>query len=268
MDTCRRSKSVILATVLASIVLASTVFADSIVGSKHDFSAFNTLTTPFAGVWEYPDPTSGFNLVIDEVCVFCHTPHGTSQSVPGLVNAPLWNRTNSPYNPPTTYTYSMYSSATFTWPISAAPTGISAMCMSCHDGVTSIAVNTLLNGPGSGDPIITPNGINPPGAIGEVYNGSVFIGWGPNLGEIYNGMPANTTIALSNDHPISFEWPSSLNGTKLNDPGTIDARLRLFGPSGMRIECATCHTVHDPANVPFLAMPNDNSGMCRSCHIK
>jgi predicted CXXCH cytochrome family protein len=94
----------------------------------------------------------------------------------------------------------------------------------------------------------------------------MFMGWGPNLGENYPGMPANTTIALSNDHPISFEWPSGDPG--LSDPATIDSRLRLFGVSGMRIECATCHTVHDPANVPFLAMPNDNSNMCRSCHIK
>jgi predicted CXXCH cytochrome family protein len=136
--------------------------------------------------------------------------------------------------------------------------------MSCHDGVTSIAINTLLNGPGSGNPTVTPNGIAPPGAIGTVYNGSLFLGWGPNLGGVYPG-GSSTVIDLSNDHPVSFEWPSDVPGLQTNP---TDTRLRLFGASGRRVECATCHTLHDPANVPFLAMSNENSNMCRACHIK
>jgi predicted CXXCH cytochrome family protein len=242
-------------------------FAATIVGSKHDFSANNVLTTPFAGVWEVPGP-GGFPLVIDQVCVFCHTPHGASKNVPGITGSPwLWNRTNSP--PAGGYSYSMYSSSTLSVQnqSTTAPTGISMMCMSCHDGVTSIAVGTLLNPPGSATSSqVTANGIDNPGAIGNVYNGSMFLGWGPNLGEIYPGQAGNTTINLSNDHPISFDWPTGMAG-KLQAAPTNSA-LRLFGASGTRMECATCHSVHDPTNAPFLAMSNANSAMCLACHIK
>lgn len=257
------------AAVMMLVSLSGTSHALSIVGSKHDFSTYNSGTTPFANVWETPGPV--FPLVIDEVCVFCHTPHGASKNVPGLPNAPLWNRTNSPYNPPTSYNYTMYSSATFSGAatISTAPTGISMMCMSCHDGVTSIAVNTLLNAPGSGNPTITANGIDAPGAMGNVYNYYSFFGFGPNIGDNWPGSGWANTIDLSNDHPVSFNWPSGMTGTKLYDPTSIDSRLRLFGgASNNRIECATCHQVHDPVYPPFLSMPNDNSNMCRSCHIK
>lgn len=235
-------------------------YSATIVGSKHDFSALNTLSTPFAGVWEV-QTASGFPMVIDEVCVFCHTPHHASSNIPGVTGSKwLWNRTNSP---PAGYTYAMYSSNTMSATVAAAPTGVSMMCMSCHDGVTSIAVNTLMNAPGPGLGTVTPNGIPAPGAMGNIYNGTPFVGWGANLGETYPGGPSS--INLSNDHPISFEWP-------LNKPGLLsspsDSRLRLFGSSGQRMECATCHQVHDPSIVPFLAMPNTNSDMCRSCHLK
>ena len=240
--------------------LAGTVHAGTIVGSKHDFSALNTLSTPFAGVWEV-QTASGFPLVIDEICVFCHTPHGASNNIPGYTKSVwLWNRTNSP---PGGYTYAMYQSPTLSATISAAPTGVSMMCMSCHDGVTSIAVNTLLNAPGSGTGTVQANGISLPGAMGSIYNGTPFVGWGANVGETYPGGPS--TINLSNDHPISFEWPANKAGL-LTSPS--DSRLRLFGATGKRMECATCHAVHDPSIVPFLAMPNTNSNMCRSCHIK
>jgi len=252
-------RKILLFVCLAVILLSVTpAIAATIVGSKHDFSTYNTSTTPFAGVWEVPGPT-GFPLVIDEVCVFCHTPHGASKGVPGLADAPLWNRTNSN---PVGYSYSMYQSPTHTIN-SATPTGTSMMCMSCHDGVTSIAVNVLMNAPGSGNPTVTPNGITAPGAIGSVYNGSIFLGWGPNIGEAVPGVPS--TINLSNDHPISFDWPSG-NPNGLRTAPTNSA-LRLFGV-GKRVECASCHSVHDNTYPPFLAMSNAASAMCIACHNK
>jgi len=135
--------------------------------------------------------------------------------------------------------------------------------MSCHDGVTSIAVGTLLNAPGAGNPgiIIDPSSmLSTPGSINVAINGGLGA-WGANIGDT---MPGDTDINLSNDHPISFEWVPKAGYIY---PPTNTA-LRLFGASKMRIECATCHSVHDPTNVPFLAMPNTNSDMCRSCHDK
>lgn len=252
----------LLALISLFVVIATYAHAGTIVGSKHDFSAANVATTPFAGVWEVPGP-GGFPLVIDEVCVFCHTPHGSSRNVPGMTNPPLWNRTNSP-SPvvPTAFSYSMYSSATMSATVSSSPTGISMMCMSCHDGVTSIAVGVMMNAPGSGNPAVTANGISGNGAMGDVYNGSMFLGWGPNLGEAVPGVPG--TINLSNDHPISFDWPSNKPGLRTSPTNTS---LRRFG-AGNRVECATCHWVHDPTNVPFLAMSNAGSAMCIACHDK
>ena len=147
------------------------------------------------------------------------------------------------------------------------------MCMSCHDGITSIAANynndslkpTLMNAPGSGNPVVAVDPMlgTPPGAIYNAYAGGI-TGWGPNIGDATPTINPKV-INLSNDHPISFEWPNGMT-TELQLP--TDPRLRLFGTSKKRVECATCHNVHDPAIPPFLAMDNSYSLMCRQCHIK
>ncbi|MEK6743510.1 MAG: hypothetical protein AABZ15_07870 [Nitrospirota bacterium] len=258
---------VIIMCVFAGPALAGT----SIIGSKHDFS-FGSTGSQFSGQFQIGAPTD-FGTLIDEICVFCHTPHGASTDA--QTGTLLWNRISSP---PSGYTYKTYSSGSMTIPApdslnSGKPTGISMMCMSCHDGVTSIAVNignnpitpTLLNAPGPGNPQVSIDqfSILPmPGAIGNIYNGGV-VGWGANIGNANPGV--GTTIDLSNDHPISFEWPTGKAGLEASP---TNAALRLFGASGLRIECATCHLVHNPSTEPFLAMSNSQSLMCRACHIK
>lgn len=252
--------SVITFVVITGFFAGSAPAGTSIVGSKHDFSMSNT-ATPFAGQFQVGKP--GEEMLIEEICVFCHTPHGASTDAE--TGTLLWNRVSSP---PSGYTYKTYSSATMS-PIVAPdtadkrPTGISMMCMSCHDGVTSIAVNTLLNSPGPGNPQVSidPFSTLPsPGAIGNIYNGGL-AGWGANIGNARPGI--DTTIDLSNDHPISFNWPTGKLGLLV--PTNPD--IRLFGPNN-RIECATCHQVHNPSIEPFLAMSNTQSLMCRQCHIK
>jgi len=243
------------------VVFAGTALAGtSIVGSKHDFSMSAT-ASPFAG--QFMTDAPGFPI-IEEICVFCHTPHGASTDT--QTNTLLWNRVSSP---PTGYTYKTYSSGSMTNPAPDSlntnkPTGISMMCMSCHDGVTSVAVNTLLNAPGSGNPqvsIDTFSTLPSPGAIGNIYNGGL-AGWSANIGNARPGI--DTIIDLSNDHPISFEYPSGKAGLQASP---TDASLRLFGATGKRMECATCHLVHNPSREPFLAMDNTQSLMCRACHI-
>ena len=253
------------------------IFADtalggtSIVGSKHDFT-FATGGSNFSGQFQIGLPNT-IGVDIDEICVFCHTPHGSSTEA--QTGTFLWNRISTP----SSYTFKTYSSASMTNQAPDSlntnkPTGISMMCMSCHDGVTSIAANvgnnaatpTLLNAPGSGNPQVSVlpaalgGSLNDPGAIGNVFQGQVGFGWGPNIGNAIPG--AGSTIDLSNDHPISFEMPSG--NANLQDPTS----LRLFGASGRRIECATCHLVHNPSIEPFLAMSNTQSMMCRHCHLK
>ncbi len=257
--------------IIMGIFAGSAPAGTSIVNSKHDFS-FSSTGTPFAGQFQIGPPNT-IGIDIDEICVFCHTPHSASQDA--QTGTLLWNRI------PSNYSYKTYSSASMTNPApdslnSGKPTGISMMCMSCHDGVTSIAANvgnnaatpTLLNAPGSGNPQVSVvpaalGGTLPePGAIGNVFQGVGALGWGPNIGNIYPGGPSNI-VDLSNDHPISFNMPTGR--LDLQDP----TLLRLFGGTGgRRIECATCHSVHNPLNEPFLAMSNSQSLMCRHCHIK
>jgi hypothetical protein len=273
--------------IVAGICVSNSVAAPStsIVGSKHDFS-FSNATGPghFAGFWQVGGP-SELGPIIEEICVFCHTPHHSASSADAIAtqtNKFLWNRVSSP-PVGSSYTYKTYtsSSSTIVAPDTAdkRPTGISMMCMSCHDGVTSIAVNvnnnintpTLLNPPNaeglkaqvSIDPFQVGN-MASPGAIGNIFTGNPTTGgWGANIGNAQPGI--GNTIDMSNDHPISFEWNTGKAGY-FDTPQ--NSALRLFGSTGRRIECATCHTVHNPSIEPFLAMSNAQSLMCRACHIK
>lgn len=249
---------------LSAAIAAGSASAASIVGSKHDFTSTSSGTNMgWAAAFNVPGG-GGFPEPIENVCVFCHTPHGGAGSTAA---APLWNRTT--LAPATSgYTYQMYTSDSFTYG-SAAPTGISALCMSCHDGVTSVAVGTLLNAPGSAAPgDVKFNDGTQKGALGDLYwvmpDGTTFSGWGPNIGNNYPGS-GSTTINLSNDHPVSFVYPTK---TGINPSSGLPAALRLFGASKNMVECATCHLVHNPQYPPFLAMENIGSQMCLSCHNK
>jgi hypothetical protein len=62
-----------------------------------------------------------------EVCIFCHTPHGSGRE------APLWNRFSSGA------TYLPYSSSTVQATI-GQPTGSSKLCLSCHDGTIALGM--------------------------------------------------------------------------------------------------------------------------------
>lgn len=75
--------------------------------------------------------TSSIKGSIDQICVYCHTPHG------GDVTIPLWNRATN------TITVTPYSSASMSVAMSNQIAGVSRACFTCHDGVTSI--NSLVN---------------------------------------------------------------------------------------------------------------------------
>jgi len=225
-------------------------------GTKHDFS-LNNGATNFGGTNlelenAYP---------VEEICVFCHTPHSAAPTAATGVQGLLWNRSGS-----SAATYKMYTSSTLTDAVrtnmGAAPTGLTLMCMSCHDGITSIAVGTLINAPYSqGDrQQVTLTG--PYSAIGELYRNVLPIpGWRANIGNMVVG---DTEANLSDDHPVSFEWVPGITGIK--DPAAWGAApLKLFSN---RMECSTCHDVHDNTHEPFLRMSNVNSDMCTTCHIK
>ncbi len=128
---------------------------------------------------------------------------------------------------------------TFTMYFSTAgqPEGSSKMCLSCHDGVTAI----------------------------DSYGGA--------SGSVVLTGPAALGTDLSNDHPIGIEYPNL--PAEYNDPSTWDPGIN-FGPgvqlitiNGVdRVECASCHNVHNNGLGNFLRVPVLESYLCLQCHIK
>ncbi|HJV54085.1 MAG TPA: cytochrome c3 family protein [Noviherbaspirillum sp.] len=146
-------------------------------------------------------PTSGNG----EICVFCHTPHGSDTSAA----VPLWNRK---LGTPTDYT-TYNSLGTSSLDGATAPVGsVSLACLSCHDGTQ--AMNVMINKPGSG-------GYNP---AGSALAGS----WGTSTNVDANGKLAGTNLItlistdLTNDHPIGIQYAGGPKAGTVPAPGAAD----------------------------------------------
>jgi Doubled CXXCH motif (Paired_CXXCH_1) len=243
----------------------------------------------------------------EEVCVFCHTPHGADNSFPA--SPPLWNKSI-----PTGATYTPYNTA-FSSSIDGqvlAAGSVSVACLSCHDGTQ--AMDNIINSTGSGNYDPTGGGAD---GLGYSWAGSPRIDAG-GAGRL-TGL-ANLTNDLTNDHPIGIEYcGGGLSGTVPNvaagaaagacrdadfrqprsatingsgvwwvETGTADnTRTRtdmiLFtrgftGGNGPSVECASCHDPHvspgqtgpnsQVAGATFLRVANTGSAICLACHIK
>lgn len=215
----------------------------------------------------------------DEICIYCHTPHG------GSLDGPLWNRgtlgIDGDLKGPAYFTH--YNSATLS---SGAKVGVnrdlgseSLLCMGCHDG--TIAVNRVMNVSNR----TTPDGTEPDAIItGASYveqfvMESSFTEPGPLIGASAESMAvADYSGHLEDDHPVSFLYTDSYTqkSSSLHLIGDVRAKgLRFFplGGAGARLECSTCHDPHVDYNTasqytPFLVTSNEASAMCLACHIK
>jgi len=261
--------------VVSAVLLAAAgpAFAQ-VAGSQHDLSSAGT--------------GQGGTANTDEVCVFCHTPHGSATGAP----VPLWNKT-LPAGP-----YTRYSSLNLpTFESTEAPVGsVSLACLSCHDGTQ--AMDVVINGPGSGN--YNPAGSEIDGTAIGVMTGSPV----PVLG-----------TDLTDDHPISMQYggggalatdPDGTFAGSLGDPdfnNPVKATINgnpiwwvdsTVGSTGTRektdmilyarndlgtvqpfVECGSCHDPHNsstkstsPASVAFLRITNTASRICTACHIK
>ncbi len=172
-----------------------------------------------------------------ETCVYCHTPH---QLAAANKQAPLWNRTLS-----STSSYPVYANSTINAtinPITYSALGTATtthLCLSCHDGTTS--VNVPLRAPRTGS-----------------------TGAATSMATI-NGGAASLGTDLSDDHPVNFVYTTSSADAGILAAASLPATLPLDGAG--RMQCATCHNVHDNTNVPFLRVSNTASGLCTTCHI-
>ena len=175
--------------------------------------------------------------VEDQVCVFCHTPHGAS-NFPG---SPLWNRqlSNQTY---TVYTSSSLDAEDIMGQLDQ-PGGSSKLCLSCHDGTLAIGTVNVLGGQQNVTSRMT----------GTAADGSMPAGEGE-----LTGFTRDLGIDLTNDHPISLTYDTTLANvdSELLDPVAAAhirrsrARLQAAGAAGRhrcRRQCAdTVRTCHDP----------------------
>ncbi|HEY5673961.1 MAG TPA: hypothetical protein VIR78_09670 [Malonomonas sp.] len=201
-------------------------------------------------------------LNVDEVCIFCHTPHG------GSLDGPLWNRDLSAISPAAVFTH--YSSETLSTTVGASNRAVnkqSLLCLSCHDGSIGVGDNLINNGGTVPDNtgaffkvILDPDGISPGKRTGAARGNLL------------------STTDLSDDHPISFNYPDvfadATNAGALHTVVDIEAAdLVLYNGASKTVECVTCHDPHVDSSVdadykPFLRVPNTGSAMCLACHIK
>ncbi|MBI4911662.1 MAG: hypothetical protein HY823_02895 [Acidobacteria bacterium] len=222
-----------------------------IVGSKHDLS------------WVYGQSSAMHSTAISnytQICVFCHTPHSSLSSVS---NVPLWNRSLPDPSRYTTY----FSESLHNLP--SAPGGHSLACLSCHDG--TIAVDTVVNMPGPG----LVNGNYPLGSIAFITSAHAAMnptGSAGNCGYCHRPgfagyathLPAYMGTNLSAHHPVSILYPST--GAEFVPASTLAGSSTPLRNG--RVECTSCHAVHDPAIPPFLRRDNARSALCLSCHLK
>ncbi|MDH5784209.1 MAG: cytochrome c3 family protein [Chromatiales bacterium] len=232
---------------LGLFVLGGSAVA-GVVGSAHDLTTINANT--------------------NQVCVFCHTPHGSDSTVTA---APLWNKALP------TDTYTEYSSSTMDGTASLT-NSVSLACLSCHDGAN--AVDTVINAPTS---------------VTKTYNytaGGAVIGGvaGTNMATT-NPVPAvaGDAASLQNDHPVSTPYGGggAAFGANVAAGATTDpAFTAVVGSGGATgtskvgvlplynkgdvafVECASCHDPHDNTNVPFLRVSSASSAICTTCHVK
>jgi hypothetical protein len=171
-----------------------------------------------------------------EICLPCHVPHSTK-----TLPAPLWDSELA------SDTYTVYSQPPQPGGkpgTGRRPGGISKTCLSCHDGIVA----------------------------SEVFGGDTGSAADPGVSAPGGGFPGH-------DHPISFIYDTALavQVRDLYDPsvrlsgvagssGTIDADMLFL----KRMECASCHDVHNTKAVPgtkLLVKDTAGSVLCRPAII-
>ncbi len=242
MSTVMGTKKILSLSFLGlTMSLSNQVMAGSIIQSAHDF------TSATGGAWS------------TQICLACHTPHNATNQQ----SAPLWGHVTS------TAAFTLYTGivdaggapTTLNATINA-PSGTSLLCLSCHDGTVALD------------------------SFGGTQ-GTTFINGGVAGG-------SNVGTDLSNDHPISFDYTTALATAdgSLHDP--VTAPSNLMGKTtitnaaattiandllegGVRMECSSCHDVHNTFTGPVAAAGTSNmllkvdiagSKLCLTCHDK
>lgn len=236
-------------TYAALATLAASATAGTILGSKHDFTGLNKR----AGV----AAMSGLAFSdFGSPCVYCHIPpdkEGADASDFG--GLPGWNRFR-----PATDGYALYDSRTLDNKVKT-PSPISLLCLSCHDGTMAVDMT-----------VFKPDGwrSSEDAALHLRLNGGNDL---MNCGKCHNGIAAHSIeikhigTDLQNDHPFSMEYaglnPKDPDFRALETSNGFNNGVKLYDN---KVECATCHNVHNP-DVNLL-LRTGAERLCETCHIK
>lgn len=229
---------IVTLSVTGIVVASPATNISDIASTRHNLSSAAGATTTW-GSARNVQATGVVGQGTDQLCVFCHTPHGATIGL----EAPLWNRSE------TGQFYAVYDSLT-TDAIIAQPAGTSKLCLSCHDG--TVAVGTVNTITGQADiTMVTNAGFID--ATGLLETTPATSGFSRYIG-----------TDLSNDHPISFDYSSAMALTFDGElfappgPGTADIALRASpmpnlplentgsnkGDAVYQVQCGTCHDPH------------------------
>lgn len=249
---------------LAVLMLPRTSLASGdgtgIVSSPHDFTdnvVAGTAVSP--GTENDIANTNAWNNKRKEICRVCHVPHDHGAVRYGNQGI-LWNHEIT-----TKSSWQMYADDPtmidfIDGTIEAAPTGVSKLCLGCHDGVTA------LNQYDGKTPADAGYGGGTTYLMGD-YDGGFVIG--------------NTTASLTNNHPISITYDNTAD-PQLFDPASAtmasgDTVASLLDNG--RVECSTCHDVHNRESVAGTHLLREKtkgadatgagaSALCLVCHDK
>jgi predicted CXXCH cytochrome family protein len=169
-------------------------------------------------------------LGADQMCAYCHTPHGSN-----VAAQPLWNKDTLTTNSFTEYGDTILGTTIANGGI---PSGTTQLCLGCHDGTVA------------------------PGEVSNPPN----VGWTDNTTVLTNASDAFQDSTFANDHPVGFSYALSLANTAVEiiaDPTAAGLPLSAGG----NMECSTCHDVHSSDAWPtLLRLDNAGSAMCLTCH--
>lgn len=265
-------------TVVAFLAAPGAQAAQDVFNTRHNLS-----TVPPTGV------TRTFSSsTVDQVCVFCHTPHNA------LPDAQLWN-----HSPTQQTSYILYNSSTLS-ATPQQPTGKSRLCLACHDG--TVALGALNNPPAGNDlagTLLTGRAnlstdLSDDHPISFAYT-SALVALNPELAD-----PATIGLPLEGDqlqcttchdphekdlkpflrittldgqlcttcHQRADNWPSSTHATSTAPvtPADLDFRRpEWVAPTVAGNACLGCHTPHNAAN-PERLLAKDGENTCYDCH--
>ena len=225
----RTVRLMLAASVLALALPVALQAQATVTGTKHNLSAGSRTASPAVTATQVAD--------YGEVCVYCHTPHSGSASIP------LWNRAN------TGATYTMYTStnsATMDMTVGSAPGPVSLACASCHDGTVGLDVITNKPNASSATPVS-------PAAL---------------MGTVFTSTQAVLGTELRDDHPIAVTYDPLKDAAFVAKATVVTNGLTFYGSAKDQVECGSCHNPHSNSNAPFLRKANTNSNLCLTCHIK